>query len=571
MKPGFLWQVLLAIAGLTLILSLLAGQRQIDAISEQTATPMLPSPTPTATPSPTPIPDDVKLCFVDAAVPGGWLVEGIVGAPLYPNPVLKIGNPVDAQLVDLLFDGLVRMDELGRPQPALAQSWDISNEGKTVRFTLRDGLLWHDGLPVTVNDIVYTYNLLKSGQLPGGIPQPWESVTLSQIGDRSVEFTLEQPYAPFLEAATVGILPAHLLEGTSAELLPASQFNSFPIGTGPFRIASSWTQTGNFRLLPNEQYWNGRVQIDGLDIRFFADERALAESFAAGELHAMIDVEPAGIPLVTTLPGVRLYTSADTQYTQLLFNLSESGHPSVQEPAIRRAFAYATDRNALVGTALYGQGLPFDGPYLTNSWAYSPEVTGYETDIAAATEIITSTGLITSATTFDLLARNQPTERTIAQQLQTQWAAVGITATITFADAEQYFAALQGRAFDLALVEIDPLADPDLYDFWSQDAIIRGQNYSGWNDFRASEALEAGRQLWEVESRYPHYISFLSRYDAAVPALSLYQAVQTYAIHESVAGATFGRIAYPRDRFQTLPNWTIETEKQVVPCDDMSE
>ncbi len=126
--------------------------------------------------------------------------------------------------------------------------------------------------------------------------------------------------------------------------------------------------------------------------------------------------------------------------------------------------------------------------------------------------------------------------------------------------------ALAGRDFDVALLDVAPPADPDQYDFWSQEAIVRGHNYAGWNNRRASEALETARQLLPQGERAVYYEAFLRQFDADLPALTLYQHVTSYALSDRVQEAEIGRLGQPRDRFLTLPAWFLSFREITVSC-----
>jgi ABC-type transport system substrate-binding protein len=166
-----------------------------------------------------------------------------------------------------------------------------------------------------------------------------------------------------------------------------------------------------------------------------------------------------------------------------------------------------------------------------------------------------------------LLTLANPTYEAIASNLMAQWAALGIEVELlTAVDLSQLRTILNERAYDVALVEINPPGDPDLYDFWSQEAMISGQNYAGWNNRRASEALEAARQTWPVAERRPFYDTFLRLYDTDLPALTLFQHVYTFAVNGSVNGVTIGRIDSPRDRYQTFADWFMLYQDVTVAC-----
>lgn len=554
MRPDIRWQFLLSAVGFGLVLALLSYQVQSS-----------------------------TLCTIREPSAGGTLVEGIVGRPLTLNPLLSDPYPVDRELTDLLFDGLLRYDENGELAPALAQSWSVSEDGLSVRFTLAEGRVWHDGEPVTTADVAYTYGLLQDEDFPGSasLKMLWQSVTIVPLDEQTIEFVLSAPYSPFLEATTRGILPAHLLEGVEATELADSDFSQMPVGTGPWRVepGQNWERSGRLRLLPDPNHWREGTQISALEFRFFPDEADLLEAFIAGDIQAMNGVSPVQIPALAQLDSARLFTSVADQYTALLFNLTETGAPALQDKSMRQALAYGLDRKGLLDNVLSGQGVLFEGPYLPDSPAHKAELfTPYPTEPITATQLLDTAGWPLAAgqpirqregmpLTFRLLVYDTPTNRAIANNMTAQWQTFGISLQqVLYSDWNEFRQNLAERAFDLALVDITPPHDPDLYDFWSQEAIVRGQNYAGWNSRRASEALEAARQLWAWEERMPHYDTFQSAYNADLPALTLYQHVNTYALSEGVNLAEIGRFTRPRERYETFADWFLLYRDVTVAC-----
>jgi len=347
MKLHLRWQLFLAFIGFSLVFSLLSFQVQT-----------------------------VGLCSTRVPAAGGTFREGIVGAPQYLNPLLADPYPVDRELVSLLFDGLTRYDASGRLTPNLAENWRIGEDGRSVRFVLRDEITWHDGEPVTAADVVFTYSLLQDDAFPGSaaLKMLWQSVTINQIDDRTVEFVLAEPYSPFLAATTRGLLPAHILEGVTAASLPDHEFNQAPVGTGPWLVEpdQDWQSSRRLRLTPFPAAWRQGTQISALEFRFYPDEAGLLAAFNAGEIHAINSISASLLPQVANIQGIRLFTVSAPQYTQLLFNLTETGSAALRSVAVRQGLAHALDRDMLVDAALNGQGLPLEGPYLPSSWAYNP-------------------------------------------------------------------------------------------------------------------------------------------------------------------------------------------------------
>ena len=165
-----------------------------------------------------------------------------------------------------------------------------------------------------------------------------------------------------------------------------------------------------------------------------------------------------------------------------------------------------------------------------------------------------------------LVIPEQAAAQALADGLARQWAALGVFVEISPLPAAEYRSALVERRFDMVLVTVAPPGDPDLYDFWSQEAIIRGQNIGGWNNRRASEALEAARQTWDRGERMTQYQVFVRQYAADLPALTLFQHVATYVMSSAVNNADIGRIDSPRERYETLPDWFLLFRDVTVLC-----
>lgn len=553
MKIELRWQLLLAAVCVAFLISLLGFQIQ----SAGQCTTLVPS-------------------------AGGRLVEGRVGQPQYLNPLLSKSNPIDQELVDLLFDGLTRYNDEGRLEPALAHSWQVNDEGTIYSFDLREDILWHDGEPFNADDVAFTYGLLQDEEFtsPDSLNELWSSVTISSTDEFKVDFILQQPYSPFLDATTLGLLPEHLLSQVPTRELSTHPFNRSPVGTGPFLVVpgNDFQRDGFLRLAPSPRYWRGRTALDAVEFRFYTDGETIVEAFEEGEIHSLIGFSNADIEKLGSLPGIRLYSSGAPRYTQLIFNLTDSASPAVRRPEIRRALIQSINRETLVDQALSGQGLPLDGPYLPDSWAYNPNLFAnyiFQPEVSAAE--LESLGWVladgSQFRSFDgeplrlrILTTDETTHLSIAGIIADQWANIGVDSELETVDSTSLDTKLKEREYDLALVDIEPISDPDLYDFWSQEAIVNGQNFGGWNNRRASEALETARKLTTIEERQPYYENFLRYFEEDVPAFTLFQHVWTYGISSEVNEVDIGRIDFPRERYQSFADWYLEYRELPTAC-----
>src|SRR5512140_2109254 len=183
---------------------------------------------------------------VTQAAAGGVYTEALAGSLGRLNPLLDWNNPADRDVDRLVFSGLVKFDSHGLPQADLAESWGTSADGTIYNFTLRPNAVWQDGTPVTSDDVIFTIDLIKtSSLLPQDIKDLWGQIDVKKLDDKNLKFTLPEPFAPFLDYATFGILPKHLLQSTPAAQLASAPFNINPVGTGSYKFDHLLVDSGH--------------------------------------------------------------------------------------------------------------------------------------------------------------------------------------------------------------------------------------------------------------------------------------------------------------------------------------
>ncbi len=144
---------------------------------------------------------------------GGIYTEALVGSFGRLNPLLDLNNPADRDVDRLLFSSLIKFDSSGVPQPDLAESWGVTPDGTVYNVTLRSGAMWQDGTPVTSDDVLFTISLLRSqnSAFSADVRSMWDQVQITRLNDKNIKFTLPEPFVPFLDYLTFGVLPQHLL------------------------------------------------------------------------------------------------------------------------------------------------------------------------------------------------------------------------------------------------------------------------------------------------------------------------------------------------------------------------
>ncbi|MHB9092838.1 MAG: ABC transporter substrate-binding protein, partial [Chloroflexota bacterium] len=226
---------------------------------------------------------------------GGTYVEAAAGRPQYINPLLAQFNELDRDLSSLVFAGLVKIGPSGRVEPDIAESWEISPDGKTYTFRLRADRKWHDGKPVVADDVLYTIRTLQAPEFPGlpDLALPWRGVKVEKVDDRTVRFVLAEPYAPLLEQAGLGLLPAHILGNVPAANLADQAFNGSPIGAGPFKVLKASVQ--QVVLVADQAYPGPKPYIESLIFRFYPSSRAVITALQNGEVSAARVVPAADV------------------------------------------------------------------------------------------------------------------------------------------------------------------------------------------------------------------------------------------------------------------------------------
>jgi len=505
---------------------------------------------------------------------GGTYVEGVAGNPEYINPLLSQPNPVDQDLVALIFNGLTRPDGRGSIQPDLADSWDVSADGISYTFHLRDDVVWQDGAPFNADDVVYTISTIQQPEFPGEaeIANLWRTVVVERVDDYAVRFTLREPYAPFLDYTTLGILPVHILGGVPADKLRETKFNVEPVGKGPYRLDT--IDARHVILTSNADYHGGRPYIDRIEFLLYQDDAAVFEARKRGEVAGIARVLPEHLRAVSDDPGLTLYSAPISGYTLIFLNLDRG---VFQDPAVRRAMMLALDRQELVDDILGGQGIVIHSPILPDSWAYDQNVLQYNHDRHKAIVTLEEAGWFddngdgvrergSQALTFALATNDDPTRVRLIHAVSEQLAAVGIRAEPQVVGWDELTTQmLPTRRFDAVLSEWQGLPpDPDPYPFWhSSQATEGGWNVASYISEQVDLLLQDARTTNSREQRLELYRRFQELFSQDVPSLLLYQPVYNYAVDEVVQGVQVAPMIDGSQRFATIQGWYIATQRML--------
>lgn len=518
--------------------------------------------------------------FTTVIVPdvGGTYVEGLAGNPKYINPILSQYNDVDRDLCALIFNGLTDANEKGEIVPDLATRWEVSDDGLTYTFHLRRGVRWHDGAPFTADDIVFTINSIRNPDFQGVpyLAELWRTVSVRRIDDYTISFTLQEPFAPFIDYTTLGILPAHILRNVEAEALPQAQFNTQPVGTGLFQVEE--LSARHVVLRANPHFYGDKPYLSTIEFKFYPDYESIFSAYEKGEIEGISRVLPEDLPKAREHPNLNLFSARLSGYTLVLLNLNNPNTPFFQSKEVRQALLYALDRQKIIDGILDGQGLVAHSPIMPDSWAYYQSIRRYGYDPNQAKALLDQAGWVDSdgdgirekegiRLEFGLLTNDDPTRVRIIEEIARQWAAVGVKAvpqTIGVAGLVRDF--LRPRRYDAILTQWQELPpDPDPYPLWhSTQGQGEGQNYAGFAHREADQIMEEARLTTDQARRMELYHRFQQIFADEVPALLLYHPVYSYAIDERVKGVQIAPMIDPSDRFRTIADWYVLTRRVIL-------
>lgn len=497
---------------------------------------------------------------------GGTVVEGTLGSPRFINPLLAISD-ADRDLSALVYAGLMGVSGSGELVPVLAESVSISPEGRVYTFTIREGARFSDGTPVTANDVVFTVQKAQDPGLKSPEYADWAGVSVLAVDERTVRFTLQRAYAPFLGLTTLGILPARLWQSISSEEFPFSNLQTNPVGAGPFKIRSvSRGASGlidSISLERNTYYALGKPYLDGIRFVFYSRADELSRALTRGTVESAYGVSS---PNVLTAPYARVFG--------VFWNPSEKQVYARAE--VRKALSYALDRNALIDSVLGGYATAILGPVPPGGSVVPTPIPTFEDPTQAAAEILENAGW-----TYDSDARiwkhagakqslegitirtsNVPELKGVASAVKSAWEKLGIPVAVELyepGDLSQNV--IRPRKYEALLYGMVIGRDQDLYAFWdSKERNDPGLNIAQYANKTVDDLLEDARSNADPIARAADLQKIEDIVAAEFPAAFIYAPAFTYAIPEDLYGVEIPQVTTPADRFATAAQWYRKTD-----------
>ncbi len=487
-----------------------------------------------------------------AAAPTALCVE-VESSPLSFDPRFAT-DAVSSRVGELLFDALLRVDAAGRFKGNLAESVE-SPAPLTLVFHLRPGARFTDGRPLTARDVKYSYDSVRD---PATLsPKRAGLEPLAQVlalDRRTVVMRLKRVYAPALEMALLGVVPY----GTPAR--PKAGPRAV-VGSGPLRLVrfvrDDWVELARNRFRPAPVGAPRRVIF-----RIVPDPTVRVLALAKGSCDfAENNIESALLPYLERRPALRLERAPGTSYAYLAFNFRDR---RLADLRVRRAIAYALDRESIVRFLLHDTARLASGMLAPENWAWEPDVARYDYRPERARRLLDEAGYPADSAgmrRLELVFKTTPEGRWLGEVFQGMLKAVGVRLRVRVNEWATFYADIQRGNFDLAALQWVGVNDPHHYYmiFDSRMTPPRGLNRGAYGNPEMDRLVEAGEVALEPQKRRRIYAAVQKLAAADLPYVSLWWSDNVVVMKRRVEGFK----PYPNGSLRSLAAVTLESRAEL--------
>lgn len=465
--------------------------------------------------------------FGSAQQQGGTLVAAWAQDPVGLDPHITSARS-SIQILENVLDTLVTLDAEQNVVPSLAESWEVSDDGLTWTFELREGVMFSNGRPMTAEDVVYTFERMLDPETGSGQAYLLAGVTdISAPDERTVVITLESPNPALLSklggSKSVGIIARESVEDGT--------INTQPIGTGPFKITDF--QPGvRVMLERNEHYWQeGLPYLDAVEVRIIPDESVRRSALVSGDVDWAISVPAQSVDELKARDDVVVDEVPAGAYWYIGVNTERE---PLDDERVRQAISYAINRDNVAAAAAFGNAEPTQDPIPSSSvwnYGYAP----YEQNLDRARELLAEAG-VSEGFELEIMPTTQYEESIrVAQVLQAELAQVGINATIRTLEWAEWLEEEGSGNYDTYICSWNGNVDPDDF-FYAQHKTGEVFNFTGYSNPTVDELLEEGRQTSDPEERRGIYEQINRTVVDDAPYIYLYNPLEINVYRPYVEG-----------------------------------
>jgi len=448
-------------------------------------------------------------------VTGGTIVVASIGDAKRLNPIIA-NDSASGEINGQVFNGLIKYDKDLLFEGDLAKSWEVSDDGLVITFHLRPNVRWHDGVPFTADDVLFTYQKLIDPNIATPYGADYERVARAEVLDPlTFRVTYKEPFAPALESWSMGIIPKHLLKGKD---INTDDFNRHPVGTGPYKF-KEWLTGQKIVLVANDDYFKGRPNIDEYIYRIIPDPATIFLELKAKGVDTM-GLTPLQYQRQTKTAffreNFRKFRYPANGYTYLGYNLRD---PKFSDKKVRQALSYAINKEDIIKGVRLGLGSVATGPYPPHYWAYNPKARRYPYDPEKARRMLAEAGWVDTDQDGILDRDGQPFRFTIitnqgnderkqaAEIIQQNLKKVGISVKIKVVEWQAFINQfVDKRNFEAIILGWSIGIDPDNYIMWHASQTGPNQhNFVSYSNPEVDRLLVLGRKTFDRQNRQEIY------------------------------------------------------------------
>lgn len=506
---------------------------------------------------------------------GGSITEGVVGFPRVINPIYaETDSEQDAAA--LIYAGLMKLSRDGFA-PDLAESVTVADNGQTYIASIRDEAVFHDGEPVTAEDVVFTINEIQDPKSESPLQSNWSGVTVEALGTHTVRFSLDNPYTFFRENLTVGIVPKHIWEGVPSDSLTFLERGSYPVGAGPYEISdierNELGVISSLTLGSSDTYIDGAGYIDAITLSFFETRNDLLDALDEGIIDSGAHLSPSVLSeRYAHDENFTIHTAPMPRSFGLFWNQNQN--QIFVDRVVRRALAHAVDKETLVEEIFAGYADPLVGPLPPHAQNDLGVEVGTPTyDPTQARELLTGDGWEENSEgilekddaqlSFTITTADLPELKKTAEFLESSFENIGADVAVEAVDTDtlsrdhirprEYETLLFGLAFNHSY-DLTPF-------FHSSNSDDPGLNIAHYTNPEVDGALETLQETNESSVQQDALETALNEIHNDYAALFLYSPQFTYTTTSNIRGIQMPHVSAGHERFSSVTEWFVNTDR----------
>ncbi len=514
-------------------------------------------------------------------VMGGEYREGVLGQPTFVNPILVNGNDADRDLVRILFMSLTDLAETVKP----------NDSGKIWTVRLKEGSSWHDGGPVTSDDVIFTIQTIQNPDSHSPLYSVWQGVAAERVSEREIKLLLPNPYAFFRSTLSeLRPIPKHLFASIPPANLRLSGYNLEPIGSGPFKYLSLEKRRDGFitdyYLMTNKGYVGKKPYLQRLVFKFYDDEDGLIRAFNSGAIDGF------GLANEKSLLKIdvkhQLFEIQMPRYYAIFFN--QYANPVLTDKNVRLALDYAINKREIIKKFFDNYAVIALGPLVPGMKGYAPPANKEDNFSLEKAEAVLESGgwkkgedgirerlLPATEEQFKISRRRElpaklefkltvpeiPFLVDTANFIKEDWAKIGIKLNLVVISPDRIDeGAIKTRNYEMILFGNIFGSNQDLFSFWhSSERFYPGLNLALYENKSADALIESIRKNLNPKSRETDLTALQSLIKGDAPAAFLFSPDYFYVARDWLRGFDDKFIAGVSDRFQNIENWYIKTAR----------